>query len=599
MPNFIDDDTALPDTKVDRRSVPPGESETRFWRAADANAVFSALEDIRDNIQGGPNGAELRITPEGPWYGTAGENLPAGVVSDYSAHPHLQSRTILCVKGADNQGTILTGIDATGISTGDFRILLDVQATGQQDSGTIVLKHEDGLSLAANRFTCPGQVDYISPPNGVTLLIYGEDLRWHVFGVNGRTSKSITQSLQIYPKMLVGQATPISGTYNNYDPTGWTGLGGYGVAGSDAAFKNHTMVEFVTDAGGATITGFDVQSLQADPAYYGALKVISNRGTGTLTLSCDSGGSDAENRIHTPNSEDVVLQAGEAAWAFYGYYDPDTTQPGWRVVALSQNRSTFTSITVTSRVAEHQVTLTSKDSPSQLSIHTSQTNDWSPGGGVVAGANTHNSGSIITGMVPTQPLVKGELKYILNVGTGPLAIFNQNSSSSSDNRFTMPNGRPVVLPTRCSMGFRYDESGNWNALDSRDAEVPASVSIKPAELTASANTNNYSPTDASTGWPGRLAKVWRISGSFASVLTGIEESPTGLPSFIHGDRIQLINYGSAFVIAHQSAQSSVLNRITCPPGGADNPNYILLNGASVWLYRDGIGGGWIIEGARI
>lgn len=51
MPNYIDDDTALPATKENRRNVPPGESSTKFWRAEDANATFAFLEDARDAIQ--------------------------------------------------------------------------------------------------------------------------------------------------------------------------------------------------------------------------------------------------------------------------------------------------------------------------------------------------------------------------------------------------------------------------------------------------------------------------------------------------------------------------------------------------------------------
>lgn len=51
MPNYIDDDTALPATKANRRSIPPGGSATQYWQADDANAVFQFLEDARDAIQ--------------------------------------------------------------------------------------------------------------------------------------------------------------------------------------------------------------------------------------------------------------------------------------------------------------------------------------------------------------------------------------------------------------------------------------------------------------------------------------------------------------------------------------------------------------------
>lgn len=47
MPNFIDDDTPLPATKVNRRPLPPGASANQFEQASDWNAVFSALEDTQ------------------------------------------------------------------------------------------------------------------------------------------------------------------------------------------------------------------------------------------------------------------------------------------------------------------------------------------------------------------------------------------------------------------------------------------------------------------------------------------------------------------------------------------------------------------------
>src|SRR5262245_66035324 len=49
MTNFIYDNTALPATKSDRNTVTDA---TRQWAASDANAVFSALTDIRTAVSG-------------------------------------------------------------------------------------------------------------------------------------------------------------------------------------------------------------------------------------------------------------------------------------------------------------------------------------------------------------------------------------------------------------------------------------------------------------------------------------------------------------------------------------------------------------------
>jgi hypothetical protein len=51
MPNYINDDTALPADRVDRRPIPPGESETKFTKAVYHNAIKQFCEDARDAIQ--------------------------------------------------------------------------------------------------------------------------------------------------------------------------------------------------------------------------------------------------------------------------------------------------------------------------------------------------------------------------------------------------------------------------------------------------------------------------------------------------------------------------------------------------------------------
>lgn len=73
MPNYITDDTDLFETKVDRRPVPPGESETKFWTAADGNDVETALDNIRDWIRGG--GTFYGLT------GSAADPAPSGITN--------------------------------------------------------------------------------------------------------------------------------------------------------------------------------------------------------------------------------------------------------------------------------------------------------------------------------------------------------------------------------------------------------------------------------------------------------------------------------------------------------------------------------------
>lgn len=535
--------------------------------------------------------------PIGAWWENPVANLPAGRSNNFVI-PNLQTHPIIEIHGADNQGTILTGIDATGILPGMVRILMDTQAAGQQDAGTFSLTHEDDDSLEDNRVICPNQTDYVGPPNGITILVRGNDQRWHVGGTNGRAYRAIVQSLQLYPKCRIGNVTPLSGTHDNWNPTGAANLGGLGVAGSDATFRNHSFIDISTDIAGARINGLEMGTPQVDPAFYGAVKVLHNQGPGDLVLGHSAGApADAKNRMFFPQNEDVTLKAGETAWVIHAYLDPDTTQPGFRCIALAQNKHLTTRITVSGRTTTRQLTIATKDTPAQLAAHSTVTINWDPGSGAVAAANTHNNGSIIDGMVPVQPLVPGETKIVQNVGAGPLAIFNEGSGSDPDFRFVMPSGRPIVLPTRGSSPFRFDESGKWNLIGS-EPEIPMSVSITPAALPAS-KVDNYSPTDATTGWPGRLAKVWRIQGQVLSAIGSIEATPAGLPAFMHGERILLINYGGSMLIKNLDSGADTGNAIRCPPGGANNPDYTLLDGASVWVVRDGIGNGWFLEGARV
>lgn len=58
---FVDDNDDLPNNKVDRRPVPPGESETKFITADNWNTLVVAAEDTRDWIRAAT------------WYGLAGQ----------------------------------------------------------------------------------------------------------------------------------------------------------------------------------------------------------------------------------------------------------------------------------------------------------------------------------------------------------------------------------------------------------------------------------------------------------------------------------------------------------------------------------------------
>ena len=593
MPNYIDDDTALPAQRVDRRPIPPGESETKFVTADFCNALLQFDEDARDAIQalqqggGGGTSQELRITPEGPWYLDTLMNLDVGVYNNY-AHPSMQTHTVLVVKGADNEGTHFTGIDSTGINHGDIRILWNRTPVGASDACQIVLRHEDTGSLAANRISCPGFIEYAIEPNHACILQYCEDDRWHVMGHSGWHKQSKSQSLQLYPNLELG---PLSGTYNNFGPTGNTTYTttGLGLAGGDLDFTKYSLIRVLTAAGGATLTGMiHGGSGQADPWGLGQIKILMNYGPGDLTIKPLNGASDAINQFFTPETADLVLKQYESAVFISPMGDPNPEKL-WRCIATSQSNKTFPSVTTTGATTTSQLILTPSVSPSTLAKFTTPTTNLSPGTNSTIRVTTHSDGSLLDGLVPTG---SGDMRTLVNVGSGPLILVDElDSTSTSGNKFLLPSSRPIIVPGRSAVMMRYDGTlGGWIVLaDNGSVRGGESVLLSIATGTlAATNVNDLSPTDTTTGMPGRFAYWWKVTGAVGTVITGIKVNPAGYPTFRDGDRIMISNGGSGLVISHANSASAVGNRINCPSGSNVTlaqfgcVELIYNGGASVW-----------------
>lgn len=67
------------------------------------------------------------------------------------------------------------GLDAAGVSSGQLVLLVNISSTN-----TITLEHEEATSAAANRFACPGQVDFAVGPGASVFLTYEPNSRWRV-----------------------------------------------------------------------------------------------------------------------------------------------------------------------------------------------------------------------------------------------------------------------------------------------------------------------------------------------------------------------------------------------------------------------------------
>jgi hypothetical protein len=549
----------------------------------------------------------LRLTPRAPDPFGAGTNMPAGYIADYS-DPSMPAYTRYLWKGADNQGTWLTGIDASSFVDGDI-VIFENQTESGDDAGCVVLKDENSPeatggvvpSLAANRIVCPGAQDYVCPPYGVTMLVRGTNKlgqpRWEIRTENAQQKKVIGQSLQLYPNLQAGFTTPLVGTLDDWNPTGDTlitsvpvGSPPQNVDGSNCAFQDHTWIMAYVDAAGARITGLLAQNPPTTPQNWGPIKVITNNGPGVLTIADHGVGSAVENQILCPNGVDLLVQPGESVWLGSPYYNNGVTAQ-WRV--LGAGNAVIGTTTITDATIQ-QLQLAPSLAPAALPSVPTVTHDWDPGGNnAVIRVMTDPNGSFLGGLAPHAPLVffpDDTVRVLRNVGSGPLIILNEDPGSLVGNRFETPNGQALYVEQSSSViiirdgtlsRWRCDSTGNVLA-------SPTLVPITPSAALIGANNNDYSPVDGTTGLPLQYASWLRVTGTFAAVLTGIDST-----GFVAGQRLMMTNYGAAFTISNGNAASLAPNRFSCP-NGAD---IIFLVGATVTFIRDP-GGIWIAEGMR-
>jgi hypothetical protein len=556
---------------------------------------------------GGGTFQKLTLTPRAPDPFGLGTNMPAGYVANYS-DPSMPAFSRYLWKGADNQGTWLTGIDATGFGDGDI-VIFENQTESGIDTGVVVLKDETSPeatggvtpSLAANRIVCPGAMDYVCAPFGVTILVRGTNKlgqpRWEIQTDNGYQKKALVQSLQFYPNMQAGLVTPLVGTLNDWNPVGDTliasvpvGSPPQNVSGSNCAFQDHSWIMAYVDAAGARITGLLTQYPPVQSQDFGPIKVITNNGPGVLTIADHGVGSAAENQILCPNGVDYTVQPGESVWLASPYYDNSIT-PQWRV--LGPGNAVISTTQITDATIQ-QLQLAPSLAPAALPSVPAVTHDWDPGGNnAVIRVNTNPNGSFLGGLAPHAPLVffpDDTVRVLRNIGSGPLIILNEDAGSLVGNRFETPNGQALYVEQSSSViiirdgtlsRWRCDSTGNVLA-------SPTLVPITPAAALIGANNNDYSPVDGTTGLALQYGSWLRVTGTFAAVLTGIDAT-----GFLPGQRLMMTNYGAAFTISNNNAASLAANRFTCP----NNADIIFLVGATVTFIRDP-GGIWIAEGMR-
>lgn len=215
MPNYIDDDTALPATRVDRRPIPPGESETKFVDADFCNALLQFDEDARDAIQAlqsGGGGSFPSITDDGSTVTIAGTTAVQGLRGKKQT---VTSTGLLSVTLAATTSIVefnaASQVDLVGMSGGSADRLVLFRNKGV---GNVFVYAENGNeATAANRF----DLDEFSGATG-SLLVNG--------GGMGLAMYDSDASRWVYAALL-GKNTPgptmISGTLATSGNVGFNG----------------------------------------------------------------------------------------------------------------------------------------------------------------------------------------------------------------------------------------------------------------------------------------------------------------------------------------------------------------------------------------
>lgn len=395
---------------------------------------------------------ELSVSPRAPDPFGTGVNMPVGYINDYF-DASIVAYSRLLWKGADNQGTWLTGIDPTdgnghSVPDGAWRVFENLSDSGI-DVGQVGIKDESSAeaqnSRAECRVVCPGGSDYMAPIAGLTFLQRGVnkggDPRWLVRDVNGWLRKAITQSLQIYPGMQVGtNESPLSGTVNNWNPVGVStftagpGPTPQGIALSNCKFQDHTFIRMVVGTGGLEITGL-YTSGETNARDWGPVKVFLNLGPGIAVFRNLHGGSDVANRLNGPNGGDVVIGPGESfTWIHPYNFSPAGNTPQWWTFGGQGGLRTIT--------------------PAALS--TGAVENYAPTGGDVADYWRLQGavGTMLGGIAFGRP----GRRILLRNFSSSFTIVHASSGSDSDKQIWTPSGSNLILHTYGSVWAGYDQS---------------------------------------------------------------------------------------------------------------------------------------------
>jgi hypothetical protein len=528
-------------------------------------------------------------TPPLEWQGDPG-NLPEGN-NENLVLPGLVGHSYLVVRGADNAGTRIGGIDATGINPGDVRWLVNLPtgASPPTDSGTIAFIHEDTGSSPANRIQTPGATDCLFPIYAVAPIMYGGldadgNNRWRILGDCGWVSRARALGQAFYP---ICSTPTLTGANNDYRPVCQNGLlPGFGLASATNDGMTYTSWYIPVDAGGASITGIYTSGSQADPLADGPTHFLINAGPGILTLNNLNGGSTVADRLNLPWGKDLILHPGEGIWLFSPFNKGTDLTAQWWAIGISTSNEYFPTVNTAGRTTTEALRETPALSPAALPA--GLTSDYNPGDNAILRITANANGSYLDGLVPLGTLpYDGDTRIIINVGVGPLVLLPELVSVSAvNNRFILPGNSPITIPTGAREVVIYDTDGKWKLWDrgNTTANDTLTTVVTPANM-AAADIDDWNPVDSVTGFDWRYAVQ---INSFGAVGTNLR---TMNPPIQDNARFYLFNGGSGYTIIHNSATGTTGK----PFHLAGGTNLVISQFGGVWIHYSAAAVAWVVE----
>lgn len=235
--SYLDGDFELEGDKVDRRAIPPGESETKFITADNWNDAVQAIEDIRDAVnEGGAGGGITNSAGANVLMKSDGTNAVASQVSDDGTTVTMGAVTLLSALRGTKQTITTTGlqsitltatttiveynaaaqVDLVGMSGGsDDRIVV----FRNKGAGNVFVYNDNGNeATAANRFKTDALLGatgaMLVNTNGMAIAIYdGTAQRWSFMSLIGKNTPgplSVNGTLAVTGNSGFNGASPLA-----------------------------------------------------------------------------------------------------------------------------------------------------------------------------------------------------------------------------------------------------------------------------------------------------------------------------------------------------------------------------------------------------